>query len=112
MFENFSWSSWDLREARSLESLLAGLGVPGVACGWGGLSRASERKVDATSNCPSRRRCMAIALLIREGCEARASYSVGRALTGKYCSTSAEIVRYLRYVRTLSRDFPKLLCPL
>src|SRR6187402_3805011 len=85
MFENFSWSSLDLREVRSLASLLAGLGVPGVGAGCGGLSRASARKVDATENCPSLKRCMAIALFIREGCEASASYSVGRALTGRFC---------------------------
>lgn len=39
-------------------------------------------KVCATSNCPSRSRCIAIARLIRDGCEARASYSVGKFLTG------------------------------
>lgn len=31
-----------------------------------------------------------MARFIREGCEARASYSVGRALTGKYCTVLAE----------------------
>jgi len=33
MFENLSWSSWDLREVRSRVSSVEGLGVPGVGVG-------------------------------------------------------------------------------
>lgn len=89
MFVNLACSSCDFKEVKSLESESAGLGVPGVGEGCGGLSWASSRKVDATENCPSRRRCIAMARFMREGCEARASYSVGRALTGKFWQTSA-----------------------
>jgi hypothetical protein len=81
---NFDCNSWDFRDVRSPESEPAGLGVPGVGDGCGGLSCASSRKVDATENWPSRRRCMAMARFMREGWEARASYSVGKALTGKF----------------------------
>jgi hypothetical protein len=88
MFVNFVCSSWDFRDVRSLESESAGLGVPGVGVGCGGLSCASSRKVDATENWPSRRRCIAIARFMSEGCEARASYSVGRVLTGKFYQSS------------------------
>ena len=84
MFANLVCSSWDLSDVRSPESESTGLGVPGVGEGCGGLSWASSRKVDATENCPSRRRCIAMARFMREGCDARASYSVGRALTGKF----------------------------
>lgn len=68
MFENFSCSSCDLRLLREVLSLLGfGLGVPGVGEGLGGLESASERKVEATENWPSRSRCIAIARFIREG---------------------------------------------
>lgn len=83
MSENLACSSCDCKEERSFESSMAGLGVPGVGEGCGGLCRASSRNVVATENCPSRSRCMAIALLIKEGCAARASYSAANALTGK-----------------------------
>ena len=84
MLENLACSSCDFKDVRSLESGPTGFGVPGVGEGCGGLSWASSRKVDATENCPSRRRCIAIARFRREGCEASASYSVGRAFTGKF----------------------------
>lgn len=71
--ENFSCNSCDCNDARSPESFEAGFGVPGVGEGCGGLCRASSRNVVATENCPSRSRCIAIALLIREGCDAKAS---------------------------------------
>lgn len=77
MSENLACSSCDCREERSFESVE--LGVPGD----GELCRASSRKVVATENCPSRSRCIAIALLINEFCEASASYSAANALTGK-----------------------------
>jgi hypothetical protein len=87
MFVNLCSNSSDLRDLRFSElEREDGFGVPGVGVGCGGLSSASERKVDATENCPSRSRCMAIARFMSEGCEARASYSVGRVLTGRFCS--------------------------
>lgn len=68
MFENFSWSSCDLRVLRDVASLLGfGLGVPGVGEGLGGFERASERNVEATENWPSRSRCIAMARFMREG---------------------------------------------
>ena len=68
MFENLSCSSWDLRVLRDVLSLLGfGFGVPGVGEGLGGLDRASERNVEATENCPSRNRCIAMARFMREG---------------------------------------------
>jgi len=43
---------------------------------------ASVRKVDATENCPSRRKCIAIARLMSAGWDDSASYSVvGRSLS-------------------------------
>lgn len=59
-----------------------------MGAGCGGLFRASSRKVEATENCPSRKRCIAMALFMRDGWEARASYSVGMVFTGKFCRTS------------------------
>lgn len=63
-------------------SRIYGFGVLGVGAGCGGLRLASSMKVDATSNWPSRSRCMAMARLMREGCDDRASFSAeGRGLS-------------------------------
>ena len=73
MLENFSSNSWDLRVLREMLSLFgSGLGVAGEGEG-GGRERASERKVEATENCPSRNRCIAMARFVSDGSKARAS---------------------------------------
>ena len=74
MLENFSSNSWDLRVLREVLSLFrTGLGVAGEGEGEGGWERASERKVEATENCPSRNRCIAMARFVSDGSKARAS---------------------------------------
>jgi len=86
MSANLPCSSLGFKSCTVVGRLANGFGVPGVEDG-GGWSRASEMNVCATSNCPSRSRCIAIARFMREGCEARASYSVGRFLTGSVYDT-------------------------
>ncbi len=53
----------------------------------GGLAFASSMKTVATSKCPSRRRCMAMARLIKEGEEERTSFSAkDRGLSLNFCN--------------------------
>lgn len=75
MLANCFRSDSDLRESipKSTSRLAYGFGVPGESSGRGGLLVASVKKVEATENWPSLRRCMAMARLISAGCEDRAS---------------------------------------
>ena len=65
----------DLSESipKSASKLAYGLGVADEGTGRGGFLVASVKKVEATENWPSLKRCIAIARLISAGCEERAS---------------------------------------
>ena len=87
-------------------AIFSGFGEPEVGAGWGGLALASLRNVEATENCPSRRKCMAMARLIKAGCEASSSHSLGSSMALKFYSFSISILkRGTEWLLTLSRAF-------
>ena len=75
MLANCFRSASDLRESipKSVSKLAYGLGVSDEGSERGGFLVASVKKVEATENWPSLKRCMAMARLISAGCEDRAS---------------------------------------